>query len=506
MKKKLQTLLQNMSQGLIERDVPLRLVLLGALAGEHLLLLGPPGTAKSELARRVRHAFGGGQYFERLLTRFSVPEELFGPLSIKALEQDRYERLTERYLPTATIAFIDEIFKANSAILNSLLTLLNEREFDNGDQRIKTPLIAVVAASNELPSGEELNALYDRFLLRCQVTAVSEQGFADLLEIEDDVFQINTANQLQVADLAVVQQQASQVNLSPEVIRLLKDLRLFLQQKNIYVSDRRWRKIIKLLKVAAYTNGQQTVSVWDCWLLQHCLWEAPEQHRMIFDWYQDQLGTQQQINLQQLNKVVEVWQQTLHDEQNKTLALRNEQGDKLYYDPEGHVTTKSSHSYLAEHNGEFLYIAPPDGNNRKNDGKGYTQSELAQHFFDDYHRQRHIDGKWVNLDDYTADASNRLRINQQYQACLKPAQYSAEHIKHRCEELNGLLTDIDDYRHQVISMLASLSECVGQHLWISQDFAETARHILAKNLDRVTELAEQVKKIQTGFQQLPVAA
>ncbi len=139
MKTKLKNLRDALSQNLIERDTPIRLTLLAALSGEHLLLLGPPGTAKSELARRLKQAFNGGNYFERLLTRFSVPEELFGPLSIKALEEDRYERLTSGYLPTATVAFIDEIFKANSAILNSLLTLLNEREFDNGVNREKHP-------------------------------------------------------------------------------------------------------------------------------------------------------------------------------------------------------------------------------------------------------------------------------------------------------------------------------------------------------------------------------
>src|SRR5581483_4590903 len=159
----------------------------GALAAllshSHVLLIGPPGTAKSMLAEELCTRIEGARYFQWLLTRFSTPEELFGAVSLKGLEQDDYRRVTTHKLPEAHIAFLDEIFKANSSILNALLTLINERIFHNGRERVAVPLVTLFGASNELPDEEELTALYDRFMFRFITDYISEDfRFLKMLE------------------------------------------------------------------------------------------------------------------------------------------------------------------------------------------------------------------------------------------------------------------------------------------------------------------------------------
>jgi MoxR-like ATPase len=285
---RLRSLLTALGHGLLEREAPVRLALLAALAGEHVLLIGPPGTAKSALARRLHSAFAQTRYFERLLTRFSTPEELFGPLSLKALEDDRYERLTDGFLPTAGIAFLDEVFKANSAILNALLTLLNEREFDNGTQRLRTPLVCVVAASNEVPSDDALHAFYDRFLVRVPVAPVGDGNFAALLALDEAASGIDAP--ISPAERNAMAAAAARVTLSDSFVTACTALRQWLASHDQpALSDRRWRQFVALARTAAASEGRDAVDEYDLWLAPYVASAKPDNVQSLQAWFEDEL-------------------------------------------------------------------------------------------------------------------------------------------------------------------------------------------------------------------------
>jgi len=289
-----------LTEGLVERTVEAKLLLLAALSGEHLFLLGPPGTAKSLLARRLATVCCG-EFFERLLTRFSVPEEMFGPLSLRALENDELRRKVEGFLPTADVAFLDEVFKANSSILNALLTLLNERIFDNGGERIDVPLWCAVAASNELPESDELEALFDRFLLRRAVPRVSDAQVPFFLRCSldanaaayeeaasssqkmEDVPRLSARDSEEARRLA-----AESVKFPDRLLDLIVGLRAYLRDEAeppVRLSDRRMGKAVRLIRLAAFAAGSNEVSELDLLLLQHMCWDKePSQAGEVRVW------------------------------------------------------------------------------------------------------------------------------------------------------------------------------------------------------------------------------
>jgi MoxR-like ATPase len=277
----------------VAKDDLVELLITSAIAQEHLLIVGPPGTAKSELIKRFALLCSGGDsaardgrvsYFEYLLTRFTEPNEIFGPVNVAVFrEGGGARRTTAGMLPRAEIAFLDEVFKANSAILNALLTILNERVFYNGGERDEVPLICAIGATNAVPDDVELAALYDRFLLRAWTDNVEESLFAELFQrgwrLERDRiaegYGMTLANVTTTDTLRDLYRALGDVDVS----RIANDYREVVRRiraEGIQLSDRRVVKLLKLVAASALRQKRAVADPGDFWILRH-VWNDPEQ-------------------------------------------------------------------------------------------------------------------------------------------------------------------------------------------------------------------------------------
>jgi MoxR-like ATPase len=288
-KERISQILQSLQAGLYEKEEAIRLSVISALAGESIFLLGPPGVAKSLIARKLKFAFRGGRSFEYLMNRFSTPDEIFGPVSIKKLkDEDKYERLTEKYLPGANVVFLDEIWKAGPSIQNALLTVLNEKIYRNGEQEVKVLIKAIVSASNELPGQTDgLSALWDRFLVRYMIDEIKTSGnFVNMIVDTSDVYEDVMEEELKITEeeLKEWDDAINRIEVPAEVINVIQVIKFKLEQYDaahtqspFHVYDRRWKKMIRLLRTSAFLNERTAVDLMDCFLLPHCLWNRPEQ-------------------------------------------------------------------------------------------------------------------------------------------------------------------------------------------------------------------------------------
>ncbi|MBD3353072.1 MAG: AAA domain-containing protein [Candidatus Lokiarchaeota archaeon] len=291
---RMRKLLEALSSGLIEKAEIMNLAFLSAISGETIFMVGPPGIAKSLIARRLKFAFKNARSFEYLMHRFSTPDEIFGPISITKLKnEDILERNIDHYLPGANIAFLDEIWKAGPSIQNTLLTIINERKFLNGEEEIGVDLFGILAASNELPEKDQgLEALWDRFLIRVLVKNIENRdNFEEMILDTKDLYIDVIPEELKITKDEYYEWQDIRDNISvpTEVLNVINHIRVKIQKYNdklleeeseeplLYVSDRRWKKIIKVLRTCAFLNGRNKVELIDCFLISYFIWNIPDQ-------------------------------------------------------------------------------------------------------------------------------------------------------------------------------------------------------------------------------------
>ncbi|OWK35354.1 AAA family ATPase [Fimbriiglobus ruber] len=268
---------QELSSALIEREDEIDLVLTALVANEHVLLVGPPGSAKSLLLDSVL-SWTGGSKFSILLTKFTTVEEVMGPVSLAALKEDKYLRVTAGKLPEAEFAYLDEVFKASSAILNTLLRMLNERAYDAGDGVARTvPLKLCLAASNEWAApdtGKELAAIADRFLLRKTVAPIrSQAGRQKLLWTRDHAPRLSTT--ITPAEVGQARLRALTLPWADDAKDALETVLKELAKEGVQPGDRRQFKTVGVVQAFAYLTGADEVRPEHLEVAQHCLWDDP---------------------------------------------------------------------------------------------------------------------------------------------------------------------------------------------------------------------------------------
>ncbi len=389
LKQRFKTILKNLNEGIYEKEEVIALAFLSAISGESIFLLGPPGVAKSLIARRLKNIFKDGKAFEYLMSRFSTPDEIFGPVSISKLKnEDKYVRLTQNYLPNADIVFLDEIWKAGPSIQNTLLTVINEKVFRNGDKDEKVKMKSLISASNELPAQNEgLEALWDRFLIRYFVDGITDSDkFFEMIDGNASIDDDNIDEKLKITDEEYQkwQKDIQAIKLPDEVKNTIKAIRFYLEEYNknlksyIYISDRRWKKIVKILKTSAFMNDRKEINLMDVFLIVHLIWNDETQRNLVKEMVAKAVkehSFSENLRVDEINLNYSELEDDIEHElkTNTKREEKNELYEEEYYivdDPKGELrdgykyirkdefdsaSINSSGEYLYDSNGNYYY-------------------------------------------------------------------------------------------------------------------------------------------------------
>ena len=355
--KRIEDLIKVISAGVYEKEIVFKLAILALLSGESIFLLGLPGIAKSLISRRIKYAFHNGRNFEYLMNRFSTPEEIFGPISIKDLLKGNYVRIIDQYLPAVDIVFLDEIWKAGPSIQNTLLTIINEKIFRNGGVDIKVPLKLLISASNELPeSGKGLEALFDRFIIRMIVQGLTnEDNFNDMLGTVTNL-EVNVPTELQIKNPEYIKwltELETTVTLSKDTLNFISRFRKKLTETTngkAYISDRRWKKIAKLIKASAYYNGRKVTDKPDLLIIPYCIWDDEAQEQTYTKLFNEAYIEELTYNLKQKQIALETELETLT---NSAENLKDRKIQPSVYNNPYANTLTGVYYRLLWHNNEF---------------------------------------------------------------------------------------------------------------------------------------------------------
>jgi len=516
-KQKIIEILKKLNEGVIEKEEVLALTLVSSIAGESIFFLGPPGVAKSLIARKLKYVYKDGASFEYLMNRFSTPDEIFGPVSISKLkDQDKYERIVTNYLPSATVVFLDEIWKAGPSIQNTLLTVLNEKKYRNGDQEIDIPLKSLVSASNELPNKDQgLEALWDRFLIRLIVNGISDkEKFNRMISESLNSYSDTVEENLKITDEEYKKwsKTIDEIEILENVFNVIHVIRNYINQYNqkeenkenpIYISDRRWRKIVRLLRTSAFLNDRKAVDLMDCFLIKDCLWNETEQIQATSQFVKDAIqkhGYKLEIDLKDLREEIK-------DFKNEVDTYTNEVRKIKYTEVKVYKIQNNNYLRVLDLQSKFTYP--------ENDL--IEQSEILS-LKDNYiHTKRHKkdlsdrDEVFIKKgkSNFTLNLSSDSYING-FEFQLETKDATKEEVftkkphhatqKHWDKEVAKYLTTTSNLKHQISHYRNNDLINIRLNLFVNPSFAEIVENNLISLEKAIDKIEIEVKQIQHYYE------
>jgi len=509
-KPKITELLKRLNDGVIEKEEVIALSLLSSVAGESIFLLGAPGVAKSLVARRLKYAYKDGSSFEYLMNRFSTPDEIFGPVSISQLkDHDKYERIVKNYLPTATVVFLDEIWKSGPSIQNALLTVLNEKIYRNGEQEIQVPMKALISASNELPSkGEGLEALWDRFLVRLIVDGVKDkQSFNDMISKTLNSYNDTVGEALKITDDEYKKwnKQIDEIEIPENVFNVIHVVRSFIDQHNqreenkqnpIYISDRRWRKIVRLIRTSAFLNDRKGADLMDCFLIKDCLWNETEQIQATSQFVRDAIqkhGYSLKFNFKGLKDELDEFKTEIKEE---TKFEKDTRVETL-------VNARNDYFEIVGFNNENNLIRQIDYNNLTN-----SNESVRLYYYYEYYRQvqqnrtyniRKGNSKFsifINDQEYKLKTTTK---GEKRQITKKPHKKVEEdwdsRIANYLDVTNNQKEELETYRTNDLKHLRT-------NLFVNPELANVVESHLTSTRKEIEKFEVEIRKIQNDYKKL----